>query len=199
MPRLSIGLRGLTIASAVFIGGCAANPGDAGEGQTTGAWNSGHRGGGDAGPALVSACSTPGAVAPCGQVDRVSGGYVTCTTGHMTCAAGVWGPCLGDQITTKVAPTTGGLRINDFGTQVDCVNDPCDPTCVQVVDTPQGLDAGAESGFQITEAGLTPAPIVTSDAGVVCTGLTVNPPTLDVTVIGLSPIVTTPSTPVLSA
>jgi len=199
VSRRSIGLRGLTVTGAVFVGGCTANPGDSGEGQTTGAWNASHRTGSDAGPTLAGVCATPGSVATCGQVDRVSGGYVTCTTGHMTCAEGVWGPCLGDRITTKLAPTTGALRISDFGTQVDCVNDPCDPACVQVVDTPQGLDAGAESGFQITEGGLTPAPIVTSDAGVVCTGLTVNPPTLNVSVVGLNPIVTTPSSPVLSA
>jgi hypothetical protein len=78
-----------------------------------------------------------------------------------------------------------------------CVNNPCDPSCNVVVDTPDGLDAGAV--FVATDSGLTPLPIQNADASVPCTGLAINPATLNLTVTGLSPIVTNPPVANLTA
>jgi regulation of enolase protein 1 (concanavalin A-like superfamily) len=59
-----------------------------------------------------------------------------------------------------------------------------------VADTPDGLDGG--STLIVKDSGLTPLPIVTGDASEPCTGLAINPATLNVTITGLSPIVTVP-------
>jgi regulation of enolase protein 1 (concanavalin A-like superfamily) len=181
--------------------GCGAPSGDEGAVNPSGASLASTNsvvGGSCANPAAGCPCTTAGAIADCGQVDRISGGYVTCTMGHTTCSNGAWGACIGDQIATKAMTRTVAHGL-DLGTPQTCVNDPCDPACMQVVDTPLGLDAGSDSGFEITEAGLTPLPIVQSDAGVVCTGLTVNPATLNVTVVGLNPLTTSPALPTLAA
>lgn len=52
-------------------------------------------------------CDTPGAKFDCGQVERISGSYVSCSPGTATCSDHlVWGACLGDQIAHKVEGTT---------------------------------------------------------------------------------------------
>jgi hypothetical protein len=52
-------------------------------------------------------CDTPGEKFDCGQVERVSGSYVSCSPGFATCSSDlVWGACLGDQIAHKVAGAT---------------------------------------------------------------------------------------------
>ena len=52
-------------------------------------------------------CDTPGAKFDCGQVERISGSYVSCSPGTATCSDGlVWGACLGDQIAHQVEGTT---------------------------------------------------------------------------------------------
>jgi hypothetical protein len=96
-------------------------------------------------------------------------------------------------------PSRSGIRLEDLGAASACVNDPCDPSCTQEVDTPTGLDAGPDSGFAITDAGLTPLPIVQGDGGARCTGLTINPSVVNVVVTGLSPLATSPSTLDLNA
>src|SRR6187431_2692340 len=45
-------------------------------------------------------CKTPGEVTDCGQVERVSGDYVSCSMGQRTCDQGKWGACVGDSIAT---------------------------------------------------------------------------------------------------
>jgi regulation of enolase protein 1 (concanavalin A-like superfamily) len=147
-------------------------------------------------PAAGCACPTEGASADCGQVDRRSGTYVTCSMGTTTCTQGVWSACVGDRIATKQVPL-GGLHTTDLGTPNACASNPCDPSCTDVVDTAGGLDAGAN--FTATDSGLTPLPIQNPDASVPCTGLSINPPTLDLTVTGLSPIVTNPPAANLTA
>src|SRR5208282_5043777 len=52
-------------------------------------------------PAVGCPCTVAGETADCGQVDRVSGTYVTCSMGTMTCSNGSWGTCTGDRITTQ--------------------------------------------------------------------------------------------------
>ena len=97
---------------------------------------------------------------------------------------------MGDQITAQRLAVSTTLHPDDLGGSSACSADPCDPSCTVVADTPDGLDAG--SSLVATDAGLTPLPIVNGDASEPCTGLTINPPTLNVTITGLSPIVTIP-------
>ena len=52
-------------------------------------------------------CDTPGAKFACGQVERISGSYVSCSPGFATCSSDlVWGACLGDQVAHKVTGAT---------------------------------------------------------------------------------------------
>jgi len=49
-------------------------------------------------------CKTSGEVIDCGQVERVSGDYVSCSMGRRTCDDGTWGACVGDSIATLHVP-----------------------------------------------------------------------------------------------
>jgi regulation of enolase protein 1 (concanavalin A-like superfamily) len=152
-------------------------------------------GGGAAGscvtPASGCPCSTEGATADCGQVTRVSGNYVTCSEGQTTCTNGSWGACIGDRITTKSIGSSA-VSLQGLGSPIACMDDPCDPSCNEYVDTPTGLVLPPDSGLIVTEAGLTPSPIIENEAGIQCTGLVVNPPVTNVTVTSLSPLTTSP-------
>ncbi len=157
-------------------------------------------------PGPGCSCTQPGALASCTQYEQRSGNYVTCLAGTMVCEKGVWGGCVGPSTADKLVLSTSGARVSDYGVVTACTGDSCDPSgdggdpdggvtvsgCNQVVDTPDGLDAGPN--FTITDAGLTPSPNLTSDAGIACTGLAVNPPALNVVVTAFSPIVTVPAT-----
>src|SRR6187431_1872761 len=72
---------------------------------------------GDGGPNMprptALACDTPNEgcecedqdeVVDCGQVERVSEDYVSCSMGHRTCDGGKWGACVGDRIATLHLP-----------------------------------------------------------------------------------------------
>jgi len=102
-------------------------------------------------PEVGCPCATPGAQAACGQVVRKSGDYVTCSEGEMTCTAGTWGSCIGDQIYMK---SLGSTTLKTQGLQTTpspCTGDPCDPACTNYTDNGSGLDAG--TGLQPTDAG----------------------------------------------
>jgi regulation of enolase protein 1 (concanavalin A-like superfamily) len=153
--------------------------------------DSGGLGGGCTSASNGCPCSTEGATADCGQVTRVSGNYVTCSEGQTTCANGTWGACIGDRITTKTFGSSA-LSPQGLGSPALCLTDPCDPNCNQYVDTPTGLVLAPDSGLMVSDAGLTPEPIVVNEAGIQCTGLVVNPPVTNVVVTGLSPLTTSP-------
>ncbi len=124
----------------------------------------------------------------------------------MVCQDGVWGGCASQAKAQKLVLSGTGIRTQDFGLVTPCTFDSCDPSgdagdseggvtvsgCNQVIDTPDGLDAGSD--FLVTDAGLTPAPSLTSEAGIACTGLAVNPPAINLVVTGFEPIVTMPAT-----
>jgi hypothetical protein len=178
----------------LFVTACnSSRPPENGSGEN----NPGIAGGSCAKPTQGCACTTEGASANCGQVDRVVGNYVTCSMGRTTCSNGVWGACIGDTIATKQIGVSSNIRPLNLATDAGaCINDPCDPLCTEFVDTPGGFDAGE---FSDTDAGLTPLPHLVTDSGVACTGLAISPPTSTVTVTSLSPIVTSPAAPLLTA
>jgi hypothetical protein len=110
---------------------------------------------GGAGPTPVDKCKTPNTGCPCddvgetvdcGKVAIRSGDYVTCSYGKRECLPdGVWGECIGDQQTTKYAPSTLGGDWFSFQGRLAVVgpeacDDPCDPYCNVTED--DGRDLG---------------------------------------------------------
>jgi hypothetical protein len=165
-------------------------------------------------PAPGCSCSTAGAFAACTQYEQRSGSYVSCLSGTMICENGAWGSCGQKSSADKLTLSANGIQVDNYVAPTFCGapdgGDPCDPSgdasdeagvvpgCNQTVDTPGGFDAG--SHFALTDAGgLTPAPVVTSEAGIVCTGLAVNPPVLNATVTSFSPLTTSPVTTTFNA
>jgi hypothetical protein len=201
----------LGLAAALSLGSaaCATNPDNGGQLGGTGRTPEAGLGGACGQAAPGCACPTPGAFAQCKQYELHSGDYTTCSVGTMVCEDGTWSSCASPSSADKLVLSTGGIRVDGLGTPTACPFDPCDVSgdagseagtvtgCNQVLDTPNGLDAGPS--FTITDAGLTPKPDLTSEAGVVCTGIAVNPPTLAVTVTSFSPLATTPANAMFTA
>lgn len=149
-------------------------------------------GGPDKAPPMVNACETPnqgcecdhpGEVVNCGQVERVSGDYVSCSMGKRTCGDGTWGACLGDGIATLHLPANQ-RRTLALGTGMTCPDNPCDPYCRVVVDTPDNLDL-PDGGAFTDDGGLQVVPTLTMGPGA-CTSMIVKPTPQDVTVTGFA-------------
>ena len=86
------------------------------------------------------ACENADEVIDCGQVERLSGDYVSCTMGKRTCEGNnTWGECVGDRIATLSVPA-GGKRTQGLGTSKACIDNPCDPYCQRIVDDAAGLN-----------------------------------------------------------
>ncbi len=133
-------------------------------------------------PAEGCACDTAGATADCGQVERVSGDYISCSMGVLTCTDGKWGACIGDRIANIRAPS-GTQHPQNLGTSTTCPDNPCDPYCEIIVDDPTGLplpDGGALS----SDGGLQVLPHQESSADGLCTAMTVSPTPQTLTVTG---------------
>ena len=111
--------------------------------------------------------------------------------GKRTCVSGHWGACVGDRISGQVHSPVTGLSPLALGTASNCVNNPCDPYCVNVIDSASQLDAGAN--FAVADAGLS---LVEREGGTgtnPCTGLTIVPGPQTMTVTSISPMVVTPA------
>jgi hypothetical protein len=137
------------IAAVTVVLACSSNderpaPNKGRHDRTT-AEAGGAAGAGGAGPTVADKCTKPNTGCPCedvgetvdcGKVVIRSGDYVTCSYGKRECLSeGVWGECIGDQITTKYAPTRSGDewfsltgRLAVVGPD-SCVSNPCDPDC----------------------------------------------------------------------
>ena len=82
------------------------------------------------------ACATTGASVACGQIHRVSGDYVSCSPGFITCGAdGVWGDCLGDRVGDPAGPSRGFVLDSLQLDASTCLSNPCDPSCQNYIDT----------------------------------------------------------------
>lgn len=138
-------------------------------------------------PNTGCSCTDPGQTVDCGSVVQQSGGYVTCSEGTRTCGVGGWGECVGQFTTTKAVPV-GGLQLQGLNPSTPCANNPCDPACNTFIDNPTGLDAGADSGLVITEAGVTLSGTPITVTG--CTSLQITPntsPAKDLAVTTMAP------------
>jgi PA14 domain len=131
-------------------------------------------------PNTGCSCDTPDEVIDCGQVERISGNYVSCTMGQRTCTAGAWGACVGDRIATMSLPPAG-QRTLGLGTSIACTDNPCDPYCQRIVDDSNGLVL-PDGGPLIADGGLTLRPSVPLPVGSGCTGLVMSPTTQNITI-----------------
>ena len=130
------------------------------------------------------ACDRPDEVIDCGQVERRSGDYISCTIGQRTCGSdNTWGDCIGDRIAT-LSSLGGGQRTQGLGTPQACVDNPCDPYCQRVVDDSVGLPL--DGGPFSTDGGLVLKPSIPLPLGSGCTSLQITPATQDVTVTATS-------------
>jgi len=155
-------------------------------------------GAGDAGPdkppPMVGACDSPnqgcecdnpGEVIDCGQVKRVSGEYVSCSMGKRTCDDGKWGACVGDGIATLHVPADR-RRAQALGKGTTCPDNPCDPYCRVVLDTPDDLALPPGSAFT-SDGGLQVLPTTSLGAGL-CTSMVVTPTPQALTVTGVAAV-----------
>jgi len=128
-------------------------------------------------------CDTPGEVIDCGQVERVSGDYVSCSMGKRTCDDGKWAACVGDSIATLHIPAPG-QRTQALGTGATCPDNPCDPYCRVVIDSPTDLPL-PDGGVFGSDGGLQVVPTMSNSSGL-CQSMTVKPSPQALTVTGLA-------------
>ncbi len=107
------------------------------------------------------ACATEGKHIACGKVEEEIGGQEVCGKGFSVCTGGKYDACIIDNAVTLV-PIDDGQHAESYGTAQNCVNNPCDPGCLDFQDTPTGIDAGA--ALSVKDGGLT----LTGDGGSVC-------------------------------
>ena len=168
-------------------------------------------------PATGCPCDEPGEVIACGSIKRQSDDYIACSMGKRTCDDGAWGACIGDAVAlVRSGPGSEAARFRQpdqterslepgqagpgpfhtlgLGVSQPCTGNPCDPYCVNVIDTPGGVDAGP--GLQADDAGisLTPDTVVGGgSSGPPCTGITITPSPQVLTITSVSPLVTSPA------
>jgi len=151
-------------------------------------------GGPNMAPPSVDTCDTPnqgcecdkqGESVDCGQVERVSGDYVSCSMGRRTCDDGRWGACIGDGIATLRIPA-GQKRTLALGKGTTCPDNPCDPYCRVVLDTPDNLDLPNGGVFGV-DGGLQVLPTTSASSGL-CSSMVVTPTPQDLTVTGTTTI-----------
>ncbi len=95
--------------------------------------------GGDGGQGGGAECPE-GATRDCSITLGEHAGVLTCLEGAQTCADGEWGPCAGLQEMKRPAPPPAARRSNVFvkslSSPVDCLNNPCDPSCQTFQEVP---------------------------------------------------------------
>lgn len=137
------------------------------------------------------ACENEGQVVDCGKVYRRATDYVSCSIGKRTCSHGTWGVCIGDRISTmNVSTGASMLRALGLGGSTTCINNPCDPYCVNYVDNPLGVDGGHT--IVLRDGGLSTVKGTRLPTQTTCTGLTASPTPQTITVTSASPLVTSP-------
>ena len=129
------------------------------------------------------ACETPDEVVDCGQVERRSGDYVSCSMGKRTCDGNTWGDCIGDRVATLTVPAKG-QQTQGLGTSQACIDNPCDPYCQRIVDDAVGLNL--DGGPFTNDGGLTMKPTIPLAVGTGCTSLVMTPSSQNVTISALN-------------
>jgi hypothetical protein len=105
-------------------------------------------------PVPGCSCGVEGQHLLCSKVDATfSDGTAVCGQGISVCTHGVWADCVIDGAVTIVPNAPPGFYAEGLGTGSPCLTNPCDPSCMDFVDTPTGLSNDA--GITATDAGLT--------------------------------------------
>jgi hypothetical protein len=127
-------------------------------------------------------CDTDNERHACGTVQERRGEYVICSMGARLCTDGVWGECVAERLLETPNSTTSerGLRLQALSTAVDCEN-LCDPTCMVVVDTPDGVVVNSD--LVADPSGIT-LPGATSGGS--CSDLIVSPATATITISAIA-------------
>ena len=100
-------------------------------------------------PNVGCPCDVPGEMAACGRAYAKVGSQLLCGEGVMRCGDGKWGECIINQaIQLKRQRSLAAL-----GEPTPCVNNPCDPRCIEFVDLVGSI--GADGGVVESDAGLT--------------------------------------------
>jgi hypothetical protein len=107
-------------------------------------------------------CTTEGEHLLCGTVDSTyPDGTHVCGKGVSVCAGGTWGVCTIDNAVTLVPNPPPGFYTEGLGTGSTCINNPCDPSCIDFVDNGNGL---SDAGIVGNDAGIT----LLGDGGSIC-------------------------------
>ncbi len=125
-------------------------------------------------------CSDEGARIACGSVHELRGDYAICSMGARSCNAGVWSECQAEQQVETATTTASGLRLQALSTSKDCKN-LCDPRCMLVNDTPDGLLV--DEDLKADSTGLT---LPGSGSGGHCDDIAISPSTSMFTITGIA-------------
>jgi hypothetical protein len=158
----------LGVVLAATISACSSSLPNTGDGPGTGSQTPGadvcHDG------VAGCACSTPGAVAKCGELVRRDGDYTTCSMGTASCVDGRWSNCVGDRVVVQSnRSATGGAGGVQLLAATNGCNRSCDPACQEVAADPtRDVDA---AGILTGDGGVTLPGSIGGGSGSGCQGL----------------------------
>ena len=140
----------------------------------------GASGGPDFGPC------TDGATEECHVTIGKNENVLTCLDGERTCAAGVWGPCMGGFSSTVLpdeeedgaeGEDDGATKPLSLSGATACTNNPCDPACQVYTEVPDGgvavtptSDSSYYGGTLANALALTPSGFIDKGLKTPCTG-----------------------------
>ena len=111
----------------------------------------------------------------CGRViDHTENGAL-CGEGFSVCTDGEWAECIIDNAISLMPSSPPGYFTEKLSPGIDCINNPCDPNCVDYPDDPTGtfdagstLDSGDAGVWNLGEGGSVCVPKTCADLGKNC-------------------------------
>jgi hypothetical protein len=136
-------------------------------------------------------CSVEGESINCGNVVETYENYVTCSKGTRVCENGKWGDCIGESseqktlqsVTQRLPRSVPKRSVLTLGSTSAGCDNPCDPMCNRVADSPGNFNAGVGFVNDTTGLSLERAVLVGCDA------LTITPASTTATVTQILPSV----------
>ena len=109
-------------------------------------------------------CAVEGEHLLCGAVvAELEDGARLCGQGVSTCTGGAWAECQINNAVSLLPGKAPGQILDSLGAGKACTDNPCDPDCIDFVDSPEGL-ADAGTNIDASDAGITPM----GEGGTVC-------------------------------
>jgi hypothetical protein len=127
-------------------------------------------------------CETDNERVRCGTVQEQRGEYLICSMGARVCSGRVWGQCVAERLleTSTSQTSERGLRLQALSAAADCEN-PCDPRCMAVADTPDGVVV--DDDLVADPSGIT---LPGATFGGSCSDLVVSPPTATIVISAIA-------------